>query len=230
MRAGSPRPSRPWSSPGCADRPLRPDRTPIAVPTRPPAVLRSLRSRGLIGGNLLLLLAGMTVDGMLVTLTAYLQQALGRSAAQFGLMTAVMTVTAAAGALLSRRILPRLGPRRVAAAGTALLGAACLLLTRTPADSSPGLLAAGTRPIGGPIRADDSGDDRDGGRRRPAEPGSCPASAHDGRLPPAPPCSVPPVCSSPAHPPTAPPVCSRPHCSCSARARAPPRSALRLPH
>ncbi|MFF0394001.1 hypothetical protein ACFYS8_35655 [Kitasatospora sp. NPDC004615] len=57
-------------------------------------------------------------------------------------MTAVMTVTAAAGALLSRRILPRLGPRRVAAAGTALLGAACLLLTRTPADSSPGLLAA----------------------------------------------------------------------------------------
>ncbi|MFE4515714.1 MFS transporter [Kitasatospora sp. NPDC056783] len=104
--------------------------------------LRALRSRTLVGGNLLLLIAGMTVDGMLVTLTSFVQQALGWSAARFGLVTAVMTVTAAAGALLSQRVVPRLGPGRVAAAGAALLGCGCLLLTRLPAGGPTGLLPA----------------------------------------------------------------------------------------
>jgi MFS family permease len=65
--------------------------------------VRALRSRPLLGGNLVILLAGMTVDGMLVTLTAYGQQVLGWSALRFGLVTAVMTVTSVAGALVSQR-------------------------------------------------------------------------------------------------------------------------------
>ncbi|WP_327248751.1 MFS transporter [Streptomyces sp. NBC_01320] len=103
---------------------------------------QSLRSRMLIGGNLLLLIAGMTVDGMLVTLTSFVQQVLGWPAAQFGLAAAMMTVTAAAGALLSQRIVPRLSLGRVAAAGTVLLGCGCLLLTRIPAGGPMSLLPA----------------------------------------------------------------------------------------
>ncbi|MFF4778594.1 MFS transporter [Microtetraspora fusca] len=101
---------------------------------------RALRSHMLIGGNLLLLIAGMAVDGMLITLTSFVQQVLGWPAAQFGLVTAMMTVTAVAGALLSQRVVTRLGLRRVAAAGTVLLGCGCLLLTRMPAGGPMSLL------------------------------------------------------------------------------------------
>ena len=65
--------------------------------------VRVLRSRPLLGGNLRHAVAGMTVDGMLITLTAYGQQVLGWSALRFGLVAAVMTVTSVAGALVSQR-------------------------------------------------------------------------------------------------------------------------------
>lgn len=101
---------------------------------------RLLRSRVLVGGNLLLLIAGMAVDGMLITLTSHVQQVLGWSAVQFGLAAAAMTVASVAGALFSQRVVTRLGIRQVAASGTVLLGAACLLLTQISADDSLGLL------------------------------------------------------------------------------------------
>ena len=101
---------------------------------------RLLRSRVLVGGNLLLLIAGLVVDGMLITLTSHVQQVLGWSAVQFGLAAAVMTVTSVVGALFSQRVVTRLGIRQVAASGTVLLGVACLLLTRISADGSLGLL------------------------------------------------------------------------------------------
>jgi MFS family permease len=96
----------------------------------------------LIGGNLLILIAGMAVDGMLITLTSHVQQVLGWSAVRFGLVAAVMTVTAVAGGLVSQRGATKLGVRRVAAAGTVLLGCACLLLTRISANGSLGLVLA----------------------------------------------------------------------------------------
>lgn len=83
----------------------------------------------------------MAVDGMLITLTSFVQQVLGWPAMQFALVAAMMTVTAAASALLSQRIVTRLGLRRVGAAGTALLGCGCLL-TRIPAGSPMSLLPA----------------------------------------------------------------------------------------
>ena len=49
----------------------------------------------LIGGNLLLLIVGMTIDGMLTTLTSFVQQVLGWPAVQFALVAAMMTVTRA---------------------------------------------------------------------------------------------------------------------------------------
>jgi MFS family permease len=97
---------------------------------------RVLRSRTLIGGNLVILVAGMAVDGMLITLTAYVQQTLGWSAMRFGLVAAVMTVTSVVGGLLSQRFATRFGVRWVAATGTVLLGCACLLLTRVSSGGS----------------------------------------------------------------------------------------------
>ena len=91
-----------------------------------------LRSRPLAGGNLLVLTAGMAVDGMLVTLTSYAQQVLGWSALRFGLVAAVMTVSAAGGGLASQRLATGLGVRRTAMAGTVLLAGACALLARVP--------------------------------------------------------------------------------------------------
>lgn len=104
------------------------------IEKRSPAPLipgRMLRSRSLVGGNLLLLAAGMSVDGMLITLTGYAQQTLGWSAVRFGLTAAAMTVTAVAGGLTGQRLVTRLGPARVAAAGTVLIGCGCLLLGHT---------------------------------------------------------------------------------------------------
>ena len=104
----------------------------------PLVAFRALRSRMLLGGNLVVLSAGMTVDGMLVTLTAYAQQVLGWSAARFGLAAAAMTVSAVAGGLAGQRPATRFGVRPVAAVGTILLAGACALLTRV----SPGGSAA----------------------------------------------------------------------------------------
>ncbi|HEV7973850.1 MFS transporter [Amycolatopsis sp.] len=98
-----------------------------AAPLMP---FRILRSRTLVGGNLVVLVAGMAVDGMLITVTAYAQQTLGWSAAHFGLVAAVMTVTAVVGALVGQRCVTKFGIRPVAATGTILLAMACLLFAQ----------------------------------------------------------------------------------------------------
>jgi MFS family permease len=90
----------------------------------------ALRSRPLVGGNLIVLVAGMAVDGMLITLTSYAQQILGWSPLRFGLVAAVMTVSAVAGGLVSQRVAAGVGVRRTAAAGMVLLASACALLTQ----------------------------------------------------------------------------------------------------
>jgi MFS family permease len=92
--------------------------------------LRIFRSRSLIGGNLVLLTAGMCVDGMLVMATLYAQNVLGYSTIQFGLMTAVMTVMSAFGAYTAQNLVGRVGPRPVALAGMTLIGSACVLFTQ----------------------------------------------------------------------------------------------------
>jgi EmrB/QacA subfamily drug resistance transporter len=98
--------------------------------------LRIFRSRALVGGNLVLLTAGMSVDGMLLIVTLYAQDVLGYSPAQFGLMTAVMTVTSVIGAYTAQAVVTRTGFRPVAATGMALACTACLLLTHVSVDGS----------------------------------------------------------------------------------------------
>ncbi|NEE02629.1 MFS transporter [Phytoactinopolyspora halotolerans] len=111
----------------------------VAVENRSPAPLvpfRILRSRVLVGGNLLIFTAGMAVDGMLITLTAHVQRVLGWSALQFGLLAAVMTVTSVLGVMYGQHAVSRSGFRPVGACGGALLAAACLLLTLVRADDA----------------------------------------------------------------------------------------------
>lgn len=92
---------------------------------------RVLRSRVLVGGNLLILTAGMSVEGMLVTLTSYVQRVLDWSALQFGVAATVMTVTSVCFVMLGQHAVSLFGPRPVAVAGAVTLGTACLLLTLT---------------------------------------------------------------------------------------------------
>jgi EmrB/QacA subfamily drug resistance transporter len=109
----------------------------IEARSRAPLVpLRIFRARALVGGNLVLLAAGMSVDGTLLIVTLYAQGVLGYSAVQFGLMTAVMTVTSAAGSYTAQAVVTRVGVRLVGAAGMALVATACLLLTQVSAGGS----------------------------------------------------------------------------------------------
>jgi Na+/melibiose symporter-like transporter len=122
------------------------------VEARSPAPLlplRILRSRTLVAGNVIMLVAGLAVDGMLFVLTLYAQQVLGYSAVQFGLALTVMTIASIGGSYLAQHVVTRIGPRPVAATGLALIAGSCLLLTRISVggtfvgDLLPGLLLFG---------------------------------------------------------------------------------------
>jgi EmrB/QacA subfamily drug resistance transporter len=120
--------------------------TRSAAPLLP---LRILRSRTLVGGNAVLLIAGLAVDGMLFILTLYAQQVLGYSAVRFGLALAVMTLASIVGSYAAQHVVTKTGFRPVAAAGMVLIGLGCLLLTGVSADGTflgdlfPGLLVFG---------------------------------------------------------------------------------------
>jgi EmrB/QacA subfamily drug resistance transporter len=92
--------------------------------------LRILRSRTLVGGNLVMLLFGAIAFGTPFILTLYAQQVLGYSAVEFGLGTAVFTVMAAVGSIVSQAVVLKVGFRTVAATGMALLGGGALILTQ----------------------------------------------------------------------------------------------------
>jgi EmrB/QacA subfamily drug resistance transporter len=96
--------------------------------------LRLLRSRTLVGGNLVMLLFGTIGFGVPFILTLYAQQVLGYSAVKFGLGTAVFTVMAAVGSIVSQAVVLKVGFRIVAATGMALLAGGALILTEV----SPG--------------------------------------------------------------------------------------------
>jgi EmrB/QacA subfamily drug resistance transporter len=102
--------------------------------------LRYFRSKGFVGGNIVLLAVGMAVHGgMGFVLTQYSQAVLGYSAVQFGLMFAVMTVLTIVGSMLAGGpLVIRFGARPVAIAGLLLVGASCLTLTQLSVPGSFG--------------------------------------------------------------------------------------------
>jgi MFS family permease len=98
--------------------------------------LRLLRSRTLVGANLVMLLFGTVAFGVPFILTLYAQQVLGYSAIEFGLGTAVFTVMAAIGSIVSQAVVLRAGFRTVAATGLVLLAGGALVLTQVSVGGS----------------------------------------------------------------------------------------------
>jgi EmrB/QacA subfamily drug resistance transporter len=98
--------------------------------------LRIFRSRTLVGGNLVMLLFGTIAFGTPFILTLYAQQVLGYSAIEFGLGTAVFTVMAAVGSIVSQAVVLKVGFRAVAATGMLLLAGGSLILTQVSAGGS----------------------------------------------------------------------------------------------
>ncbi|WP_439490157.1 MFS transporter [Algoriphagus sp.] len=93
---------------------------------------RIFQSSPLVGGNLLILLAGMSVDGMLYTFTLFVQQLLGYTALQFGLTMTAMTVLSVVGVYAGQHLVTQTGLRKVGMSGMALLGAGMVLILILP--------------------------------------------------------------------------------------------------
>jgi EmrB/QacA subfamily drug resistance transporter len=98
--------------------------------------LRILRSRTLVGANLVMLLAGAVAFGMPFILTLYAQQVLGYSAVKFGVSSVVLAVAVTVGAIVAQAAVLKVGFRPVAATGMALMGVGSLLLTQVSVDGS----------------------------------------------------------------------------------------------
>ncbi len=92
---------------------------------------RIFSSPVLVGGNVVVLVAGMAVDGMLYLFTVYSQAVLGYSALQFGLTMTVMTGSSVVAVYLGQELVSRFGFRVVASVGMGLLSLASLLLARS---------------------------------------------------------------------------------------------------
>jgi EmrB/QacA subfamily drug resistance transporter len=98
--------------------------------------LRFLRSRTLVGANLVMLFAGSVAFGMPFVLTLYAQQVLGYSALKFGVSSVVLAVAVTVGAIVAQAAVLKVGFRPVAATGMALIGAGSLLLTQVSVGGS----------------------------------------------------------------------------------------------
>jgi EmrB/QacA subfamily drug resistance transporter len=104
-----------------------------ASPLAPPRVLRS---RALVGGNLVLFALGMLAFGMPFILTQYAQQILHWSPVHFGLASVVMPITAAIGSVTGQALATKGHLRAIAAGGLALTGLGCLLLSKVSVDGT----------------------------------------------------------------------------------------------
>jgi EmrB/QacA subfamily drug resistance transporter len=98
--------------------------------------LRLLRSRTLVGANLVMLLFSTVAFGMPFILTLYAQQVLGYSALKFGVSSVIMPVGAAVGSIVGQAAVLKIGFRPVAATGMGLMGVGSLLLTQPSVDGT----------------------------------------------------------------------------------------------
>jgi MFS family permease len=105
-------------------------RTPLLPP-------RVLASRNVVGANLTQLLVIGAAIGFQVTVTLYMQRALGFGAAAAGLgLAPTAGVIAVVSLGLSARLIARFGARRVLLAGLVMITAALALLTQVPAHAA----------------------------------------------------------------------------------------------
>ena len=103
----------------------------IEARSRSPLVpLRLFRSRTLVGGNLILIVAGMSLSGALYILTLYMQQVLGYSATQFAIAMLVPGVTSIVGAYAGQHLVTKAGLRPVVLSSIAGIVVALGILTQ----------------------------------------------------------------------------------------------------
>jgi EmrB/QacA subfamily drug resistance transporter len=101
-----------------------------AIPLMP---LRILRSRKVLGGNLVQVLMISAMFAFQIIVSLYMQRVLGYGAAKTGLAMLPAAVTIGGAALLvSARLIARFGQRAVLIAGLTMLCAALLFLLRLP--------------------------------------------------------------------------------------------------
>jgi EmrB/QacA subfamily drug resistance transporter len=95
-----------------------------------------LRSRILVGGNLVLFFLGMLAYGPPFILTQYGQQILGFSPLEFGLAYAVMPIGVVGASAAGQALATMRGVRPVAAASMVFGGLSCLSFTQVSVDGS----------------------------------------------------------------------------------------------
>ncbi|WP_051840636.1 MFS transporter [Streptomyces sp. NRRL F-5126] len=102
-----------------------------AEPLIPPAVfaLHNVRI-----GNVLTLCLGVVIMAPLFFLSLYLQQVLGHSALRTGLSLLPMAAVLSVGVLVSQRLIPVIGPRRLVVGGALVAAGGLVWLARLPAD------------------------------------------------------------------------------------------------
>ncbi|PLP59270.1 MFS transporter [Mesorhizobium loti] len=109
--------------------------------------LRIFRSVRLVCDNLVVLLAGMIVFGMILVLSLYLQKVLGYSAFEVGVSTMIYAAASIVMSYASGPVASRIGARTLAVIAMALMAAGCLLLATAGGnywtDILPGLVIFG---------------------------------------------------------------------------------------
>ncbi len=93
---------------------------------------RVFRGNSLAGANVIMALIAAVGFSQFFVLTLYLQEVLGYSAARSGLAFTAIALTVAVTSNVAQRLVTRLGPRRVLAAGLLLATASEALLVRLP--------------------------------------------------------------------------------------------------
>ena len=111
----------------------------VLVETRSPMPLVPLsffRSRRLSVGNSIMFCLGATMTSAFVFITLYQQQCLGYSALRSGLALVPITIVLVAGTLLSRPLLPVIGPRVLLAGGALITAAGLIWISGLPTHSA----------------------------------------------------------------------------------------------
>ena len=103
---------------------------------RPLVPLRIFRSRSLTGANLVVFALGATAFAMWYFVSLYLQQVLGYSAIRAGLAFAPMSLSIAIASPVASRLVSRLGPGPVLAAGMGCIAVGMALFSAMPADGT----------------------------------------------------------------------------------------------
>lgn len=102
--------------------------------SQPLIPLKLFRLRNLTIGNLVMLLLGVTLNAWFFFISLYLQQAIGYSALRAGMAMVPVTIILVIGGLVSRRLVPVLGPRRMIIIGALITAVGMAWLANLPAE------------------------------------------------------------------------------------------------